>query len=307
MSRVLALVSLLLALTVGSAATPALAQEGTPEGAGMPDLDFTFAEPPDFPAFEIVATEDGWEVPDEVEGGRLLASLENEAGIEFLDAQLMMIPEGVALDEVEQVFAEEPGEGEGAGPRWVYDALFPGGPIALAGSRGEAVVDLVPGEYAVLSTDPAAVEQLGVQPFTVVEGTDPADAEEPAADAEAEEIDFAFEVSEGLVAGPQVWKVTNNGDHPHMLVLQQSPEAITEEQVEAVLDLEATGGTPTADLPNPEEFLPVAYVPVLSTGVSTWVPLTLQEGYQVAACFVPDQTGDAHANLGMYAVFEVAA
>lgn len=53
--------------------------------------------------------------------------------------------------------------------------------------------------------------------------------------------------------------------------------------------------------------MPVAYVSILSTGVTTWVPLTLPKGFHVALCFVPDQSGTAHANLGMDALFEVGA
>ena len=308
MDRWLMVVAALLSFVLVAPAVAA--QEGTPpagaDEGGIPDLAFTFAETPDFPAFEIVASEDGWEVPAEVAGGRVLASLQNDAGIEFLDAQLVMVPEGVTLDEVEQVFAEDPESGGEITALWIYDAFFPGGPVALAGGRGEAVVDLIPGEYAVVSTDPEVVGQIGVASFTVVEGQDPATAEEPAADVEVTEIDFAFELPEGIGAGPQVWQVTHAGDHPHMLVLQSSPEEVTAAQVDALLEFE-TSGTPTADLPDPSGWMPVAYVPLISTGVTTWVSFSVPEGYLIAACFVPDQTGMPHANLGMYAVAEVGA
>ena len=157
------------------------------------------------------------------------------------------------------------------------------------------------------STDPEVVGALGVATFTVVEGEDPAAATEPAADVEVTEVDFAFDIPEGLSAGPQVWKVTHAGDHPHMLLLQSSTEEVTAEQVDALLEFEGEGGTPPADLPDQSQWMPVAYAPIISIGVTTWVSFTIPEGYLIAACFVPDQTGVAHANLGMYAVAEVAA
>jgi hypothetical protein len=307
--RMMRIVPLVFVLATGALTAPAMAQESTPAaspGAGG-GPDFTFVERPDFPELAIVATKDGWQVPAEVNAGRLLASLDNQAGVEFLDAQLMTMPEGVTLEEVEQVFAEEPGAGEGSNPSWLYDVVFPGGPIALADGRGEAVVDLAPGEYVVLSTDQEVIATLGAQPFIVVAGEDPASAAEPASDAAIVEIDFAFKVPDGMTAGPQVWKVTNSGNDPHMLVLEQTAEKITEEQVQALLEADTEGATPAADLPDPEAFQPVGYVPVLSSGVSTWIPLTLQEGYQIALCFVPDQTGRPHAAFGMHAVFEVGA
>lgn len=89
--------------------------------------------------------------------------------------------------------------------------------------------------------------------------------------------------------------------------MMQSPEPITDEQIQAILSAEMAGEAPPADGPNPEEFMPVSYVPVLSTGETTWIPLDLSPGYYVVACFVPTQTGDPHAMLGMATSFEVAA
>ncbi|HEV2107396.1 MAG TPA: hypothetical protein VGR16_03970 [Thermomicrobiales bacterium] len=293
-----ALVVALFGLALGSPA--AIAQDGTPPAGAPPNL--TFAEPPDYPELTIMLTSEGYQVPAEVEAGRLLLTFENQTDMEFADAQLMAVPEGISLDEIKEVLANPD-----AAPAWLYDAVFPGGAPALAGGTGQAIVDLTPGEYVVTSTDPSLTEVAGLQPFTVVEGEDPAAADAPPADVTVTMIDFAIELPQGISAGPQVWEVTHEGDHPHFRSMMQSPEPITDEQIQAILSAEMAGEAPPADGPNPEEFMPVSYVPVLSTGETTWIPLDLSPGYYVVACFVPTQTGDPHAMLGMVTSFEVAA
>jgi hypothetical protein len=111
-----------------------------------------------------------------------------------------------------------------------------------------------------------------------------------------------------LAPGPQVIAVTNVGAQPHHLFMARTPEQVTEEQIGQILELEMQGATPAPDegLPNPDEFLPVAYVSTLSSGVTAWIPVNLEQGTYVMVCFVPDiETGMPHAFEGMYQIINV--
>jgi hypothetical protein len=81
-----------------------------------------------------------------------------------------------------------------------------------------------------------------------------------------------------LAPGPQVIAVTNVGAQPHHMFMARTPEQVTEEQIGQILELEMQGATPAPDegLPNPDEFLPVAYVSTLSTGATAWIPVDLE-------------------------------
>lgn len=68
-----ALVVALFGLALGSPA--AVAQDDTPPAGAPPNL--TFAEPPDYPELTIMLTSEGYQVPAEVEAGRLLLTFEN--------------------------------------------------------------------------------------------------------------------------------------------------------------------------------------------------------------------------------------
>lgn len=213
----------------------------------------------------------------------------------------MEIPDGVTVDDIKAVFASPDQAGA---PAWLYNAHFPGGAPALGGAIGQAIVDLTPGDYVLLSTDPSISTDAGVSTFTVTEGEDPTTATEPVSDATFTLIDFAIEVPDQVPAGPQVWKVTHEGDHPHFISIMQNPGPITRDQFGQLSESEESGATPAADLPNPEEFTPIGYSPVISTGVTEWLPMNLKPGYYTVACYVPDQTGQPHSMLGMYNVFE---
>jgi hypothetical protein len=120
------------------------------------------------------------------------------------------------------------------------------------------------------------------------------------------EYDFTLEGT--LAPGSHVIEVTNVGAQPHHMFMARSPEPVTEEQIAQILELEMQGATPAPEsgVPNPETFIPVAYMAPLSMGKTAWIPVNLEPGTYIMVCFVPDiESGMPHAFEGMYQVITV--
>lgn len=320
-TRSLPLLAALLALAFGGGA-PALAQEATPAAA-----DATFADAPDLPALEITLTDNGFEgVPDETEAGRYVVSFTNDASGELAEAAaigFVRLPEGMAVADLaalaETAAAEPAGTPDpamteeemaegGEDPfAYLYAAYLPGGTTAGPGATGQAIVDLRAGDYAVTGDDP--VSPIPPVAMTVT-GDLPADLPEPEADVTVTEVGtaagYAFELTGELAPGPQTIRIDNKSDQPHFVVLARSPEPITEEQLMALLEL-PEDATPPPGVPNPEEFVDVAYAALQSAGTTQWLATDLEPGYHVIACFVPDPNNEGipHAAEGMADIIEV--
>ena len=114
--------------------------------------------------------------------------------------------------------------------------------------------------------------------------------------------DLAFAGIEGpLPAGPQIWQVTNGGEHPRQMVLFRTPRLLTADDFRAMMV-----GTPVADAPSREDLVWVGYVAILSPGHSVWIEFDLEPGTYAATSFVADaETGMPAVLLGMVQGFEV--
>ena len=88
-----------------------------------------------------------------------------------------------------------------------------------------------------------------VQPFEVT--GEAAAAEEPEAVGTAVLRDFSFELPTELAAGPQIWKVTNEGPEPHELALLQLAPGMTADQALAMLAAMEAPATPGAEPASP--------------------------------------------------------
>jgi hypothetical protein len=262
-----------------------------------------------------------------VVAGRYLLTLEIEAteggGLGF-----MQLPEGMGLEEfnallagppagspeaamgtpVAEVGPPEDGGGEGP-PEWYYQTRMAGGTGAFpAGQTAQIVVELTPGEWIAWADDPAAPQAPVALTVTDGAGATPAAGAEPAADATVTMYEYDFTVEGELAPGPQVIAVTNVGAQPHHMFMARTPGAGHRGADRADPGARDAGrhAGPGPGLPNPDEFLPVAYVSTLSNGVTAWIPVNLEQGTYVMVCFVPDiETGMPHAFEGMYQVVEV--
>jgi len=199
-----------------------------------------------------------------------------------------------------QAAASTPTAGN-AFPPFLYDATILGGPSdPPAGESRAALLNIPAGDWVVFNDG-----QLGSVPLTATTSGE-SKTEVPKADAEVVFGDFNFSGLDAIKSGQQLWKITNKGAQPHMLVLAGVPKGTTMDQVMATLMSQASG-TPTAGALDPStvQFLSDGVL-LLSTGQSMWLPITLAAGEYVALCFVTDpKTGKEHVMEGMEKLFTV--
>ena len=302
MARILSIGFMILALLASGAAVSA---QGTPAAGGglLQDLGY--------PEVRIVGSETGFEVPDEVQAGTVLLTLDNQAPFP-IGFSIVQLPEGASLvdllppSEASPAASPEGGEeaaAEEALPPILYDAIWAGGVFAFPGAPAQAVVTLTSGEWLLL-TPP----ETGLPPQTLNVTGEAAETEEIAVEAVPVELDnFQIRLPEQIAAGPQIWEVTNAGDQPHEIFISTTPERLSLEDAETLLLL-PPDATPPPGLPNPEEFLPVTFVAPVSNEQTTLVEVALEPGHYVAVCFIPEkESAEPHALKGMVTVFSVGA
>jgi hypothetical protein len=281
------------------------AQEATPAA--------TFPAALGLPELAITITDTGFEAPAEIAAGRVLLTVTNNAPAtqESADANLMRLPEGTTIEDVAAFFGPQmvtPATGtDQAAPGWIYEATFAGTPIVLPGQTAQAVVDLSPGNWVLLNDSPGAPQSP--QSLTVTgSAATPAAAQEPQADVDVQLQEYAFVgLDQSIPAGPHLWKFTNTGTQPHIMILFRGPAGITMNQVMTLLQSE--NATPPADFPYQESDFDFNQpgLGAISPGQTSWLALDLAPGTYFALCFVPDrETGTPHALMGMVQVFTVA-
>ena len=303
MFRILTMVVMVLSLLASGVAVSA---QGTPEAGGglLGDLGY--------PEVVIVGTEGGFEVPDDVQAGTVLLTLENRAPFP-MGFSLVQLPEGASLADLGPPPGADagasPAAGEEAGgeeefPPVLYDATWAGGVFAFPGGPpAQAVVTLTPGEWLLL-TPPEA----GLPPQTLNvsgEAGEALTAPEGAVSVELE--NFQILLPEQISSGPQIWEVSNIGDQPHELFVSSTPVRLSVEDAMTLIQL-PPDATPPPGLPSLEEIMPVAFVAPISGEKSILVEMNLEPGHYVAVCYMPTKGEDVpHAAKGMVTVFSVGA
>lgn len=189
-------------------------------------------------------------------------------------------------------------------PAFLFNATILGGPGSVdPGQTGQTIIEVKEGDWAVITQ--------GNQPPAFVSATagTPQAAAAPTPSVTITEVDFAFGGFATLIpAGQQVWRVTNAGTEPHMLVLGQVPASATLEQVMAAVNL-PENATPEAGGLSQSDFQDRGGVIMQSSGTTCWPVLDLPSGRYAALCFVPDPVHGMipHAMEGMVAVFDVGS
>lgn len=258
---------------------------------------------------ELTLTTDGvtLDVPAEIEAGRYHVTFTNTATDVSADLELYQLPEGVTTDDLLAAF--ETGEL----PEWFFNIVSNGGATAGPGETSEAILDFTPGEWVfnVYTYNDDFTTNVNTPTTVTVTGEMPA-VEDPEAAVEASMIDFDFELSEPVPSGANVWKISNDGEQPHHMILMQVPDGTTEEQV---VDLAMSFAGPPASpeaaaSPVPaglseEDVVEVYWTPILSAGQAMWVEVDLEPGTYAAICFIPAPDGTPHVMLGMVEIFSV--
>ena len=306
MHRLFASFAILLALAVGPAA---VAQEA--------DANQTFPDTMGLPELRITATDAGFaDVPAETAAGRYLITFTNTASKQAA-VGFLQLPEGISLENLAPppVPGPPPAElGSGPGldatlvpgaaggtppPEWYYTTHLAGGTGAAPGQTVQAIIDLLPGNYAVWGETPDAPQAPVALTVTGEAGATPASSAEPVSDVTVRELEtgngFAFALVGELGPGPQVVQVQNLSRQPHYVLLLRSQTPVTREQVVQLDQLSR------------EEFETAAYAATQSAGTTQWLATNLEPGYYVIACFVsdPNKGFALHATEGMIDVIVV--
>ncbi|MCC7025018.1 MAG: hypothetical protein IT338_19460 [Thermomicrobiales bacterium] len=302
-TTLIALLAVVVSLVAGPAA---LAQEATPAAGVRAALGY--------PELRITITDGGFEAPDQVPAGLVLLTVTNASSNTrgTADVALVMPPAGVTSDDVAALFGPHmasPAATEAAAPGWIYQATWAGGVIVPPGQTLQAVVDLPPGSWLLINDTPGSAQSPRPLAVTGEAAASPtAAANPPAADVDVTLQEYAFlGLDRPIPAGPHIWKLTNSGKQPHVMLLFKGPAGITMDEFRALLQLPAQG-TPPPSVPytaSDFDFVQPGAA-LLSAGQTMWLALDLPPGTYIALCFIPDEaTGAPHAVLGMIQVFTV--
>ena len=229
-----------------------------------------------------------------------------------------MVPEGQSVGDLSSaVFSAFQGTG-GELPEWWTSATFAGGSFAPAGGTTHTAVYLTPGKWAAFSTNPMSAQ--AIQTFAVASEEDLVNLYgiEPEASPVADASPVAAPVIEGLpsdgtvsidagaytieggevVAGPQVWNVTNNSDQVAEFVLVSVDYEIPAEEAVLWAQTFAAGTLGNAVVQNGSG--------LLSPGAQAYVQVDLAPGTYVLFSTAPDTAGGIQSDNGLNLVFTVA-
>lgn len=302
MQRTLIMVGTLVMLLINSI-SPLVAQEPQTD----PSFSNTVLSTYGLPEVEIVQRADGYDAPRELPAGRYLVALVSKPGLSAY-LSLVRTPAGLSETEADEQLLSA-ARSDVPVPGWTYG----GGTFAFGGDTAWVVFDLEPGEWTWGLTSQADVddaeETVHLMPLTVTDGS-------PVASPSAGEIEpsvrvtmteYVFKGLEGttLAAGPQVWQFTNDGHHPHHMVLFRTPDLITQDDVNELFGA-FMNATPTTPPSWWMESVWVGYAAIMSPGQSMLTEYNLSPGSYVALCFITDpETGMPHLVEGMAQAFTV--
>jgi hypothetical protein len=125
-----------------------------------------------------------------------------------------------------------------------------------------------------------------LQPFKV---TARSSATEPASDVAVTLKEYSFEVPAEIKAGTHTFKVSNQGEQPHEMILYKLAEGKT------LADLQAYLSSTSPSDPLPGDIAGGALA--IGPGMHSWTTFDLQPGTYVAICFILD-SGDGASHLG---------
>jgi len=291
-----------------TAAGVALSRVGFAGAQATPDAQATPVAPDltGYPELTVTITDDGVTIsPESIESGYILMTVVNNSssGADSGGSSIVGPPKDMSAEDFLAQAQATPEPGSNAFlPAVAYTAKILGGPGNLdSGQTGQAILQVPEGSWFV--TGPGNQKWATL---TVTAGT-PTSQAGPLAALTIREVDFKFNGLENVKAGQQVWRVTNSGTQPHMLVILELPGGTTEEQLIALME-SFSSGTPAANGLNPSDIKDAGGVDLQSAGTVIYPVMNLDAGTYGAICFVPDpKNGNKpHAMEGMLTVFQVS-
>jgi uncharacterized cupredoxin-like copper-binding protein len=275
-------VSTLLALALGGCAT----------GEDAEEIEEKAAEPSRV-TFKTI--EYGYDAPANFKGGLVELELDNSAGKEAHEAELILLEDGkTAADYLAAVQA---------GPPPAYAVPAGGSGPVDPGNKAVYTANLAPGNYMFIChiAAPDGKEHVAkgmVGEAKVTEGTE---GTLPRADATVSFEEFRFVGVEGLKAGTQTVKAVNKGQQPHDMAIVTLAPGKTAQDALAVMSGQA----------QPSEGAPAftgfpGLVATFGPGQEATRTLELESGKKyLFVCFIPDVDGVPHLVKGMQAELQL--
>ncbi|MEP7343629.1 MAG: hypothetical protein ABI877_00120 [Gemmatimonadaceae bacterium] len=259
-------------------------------------IDTTAATAPQPNVVTFTARDFAFTTPDTIPGGLTTLVFKNE-GPNLHHVQLFRLTEGKTVaDLAEGMKTMKPTDPP---PPWLLLAGGVGAPAI--GGEVSAIVDLEPGNYAVLcmidTPDRVPHFAKGMMKALTVSAAPAMAAAPPAADVTVTLKDYTFTFSTPLTAGHHVIKVDNAGTQPHEVVLVKLAPGKT------AADMAKWAETYKGDFPG----TPMGGTASVGPAMSQYAPVDLTPGDYLAICYAPDvKDGKSHVAHGMVQPFTIS-
>jgi hypothetical protein len=243
--------------------------------------------------------------PETIEAGYHKVMLENNTRTPST-LYIFQVKEGFSAEDVEAAWDNVNASFMGGGdPNAAINELLEvadvlSGPLSEPNTSNEIGLEFTPGNYLLIGEARGEEgPQQGTLNLTVSEAATATAA--PEADVNVVMADFAFSIPGDIQSGDQLWKVTNEGQQIHHLIIMKPNEGKTLEDILAY-DPALGGEEPATE---------VAIIEVMTNGESAYKTLNLEPGDYIAICFMPDHAaggdGMPHFMHGMVQNFTVVA
>lgn len=247
---------------------------------------------------DIVAREFTFDLPAEIPAGYTMIRLRN-AGTLPHHAVLARLEDGHSWTEFRDSVPGMLKSGKIA--TWVVGVGGPGG--VMPGDSSVVGLTLEPGHYFVACWIPVPDGQPHIlkgmiRPLEVGPAAAGGGAPEPTADLEIKTVEYAFQLSGPVTAGPHVVRIENVGAQEHEVQLMQLAPGKTAE------DLAAWAAS---DLQGPPPAMPIGGLDGLAPGRHGYLYLDLPAGDYLMTCFIFDaKDGKPHIVHGMQLPLKVS-
>jgi hypothetical protein len=254
------------------------------------------------PEYTITASEgDGtykFDVPDDIKGGVVTLKLDNSAGKEVHDLQLVKL-DGHPMDEVTKQISDD----SSPVPAWIKDASGIGS--VPPGATLSATVKLEPNtEYGFFCTENNEEKKLSHATHgmngTFTTGDD-SGATMPEGTATIDTAEYKFAL-DGLKAGSNTVAFKNGGSMLHHVIIVPFADGKTLDDLKTALSSEDQSAPP------PVDFEKGSFSAVAGPGDEIVYDIDLQAGHYAILCFMPDlgTAGPPHAMKGMIDEFTIS-
>jgi hypothetical protein len=243
----------------------------------------------DAPPFRIIATDAGFEAPDEVAAGLRHIVFENH-GSEIHESMLVKLPKSMSVENY--VAAVKKGS---LFPEGALDYSGPG--LTSPGETGEMWLRVDPGRYILICWNSGHAKTTPVHPFSVDE-VGAKDDRSPKENLVLKLFDYRFELSGDLHKGIQVIRIETPGPSMHEVDIYRLHEGKSVTDLNSWRKRQGHGPAPAEALGGALDSHDISRV--------VWVRKKFMPGHYVLHCEMPvTNTELTHADVGMVREIEI--